>query len=110
MLGFIVIAIVLVIVAIGGMKIGPAYVEYFTVKKAVVSIVASGEARGGTVAEVRKAFDRRATVDDVTVITGADLEITKEGGDLLISFGYTKKIHLFGNVSILFDFAGSNKD
>ncbi len=43
-------------------------------------------------------------------ITGQDLEVTKEGGELVISFAYTKKVPLFKNVSLVFDFEGaSNK-
>ncbi len=106
--GLLVIAIILVVGAIGGMKVAPAYIEYFAVKKAVAGIVASGEVRNGTVADVRKAFDRRASVDDINVISGADLEVTKEGGELVISFAYPKKIPLFGNLSLLIEFAGSS--
>jgi hypothetical protein len=42
------------------------------------------------------------------VVTGADLEISKDGGDTVISFAYTKKIPLFANVSLLIDFAASS--
>lgn len=109
MFGLIVVAIILVVGAIGGMKVAPAYIEYFSVKKVVASIIGSGELRNATVADVRKAFDRRAVVDDVAVISGADLEITKEAGELVVSFAYPKKVHLFGNVSLLFEFAGSSQ-
>ena len=106
-MGLLVGAIILVFVALLGMKVAPAYIEYFAVKKAVAGIVASGEARG-TVGDVRKAFDKRAQIDDITVISGADLEVTKEGSDIVISFAYPKKVALFSNVSLFFDFAGSS--
>lgn len=109
MVVFLLVAILLVLVAVGGMKIGPAYIEYFSAKKAVSGIVASGEARNATVADVRKAFDKRAQMDSVSVISGADLEVTKEGGELVISFAYPKRIPLFGNVSLLIEFAGSSQ-
>ena len=89
------------------MKIAPAYIEYLNVKKAVTGIVQSGETRG-TVADIRKAFDKRTQVDDIAVLTGQDLEITKEGNDVVVSFAYPKKITLFGNVSLLIDFAGAS--
>ncbi len=109
MFGCLVIAILIVVVAIGGMKVAPAYIEYFAVKKAIASITASGELRNSTVADVRKAFDRRAIIDDVRVISGADLDVSKEGGEVVISFSYPKKIRLFGNVSLLIEFAGSSQ-
>ena len=96
----------LVIVAVLGMKLAPSYIEYSSVKKAVSGI--GSEMRGGTVGDVRKAFDKRAQVDSIEVIKGADLEVSKDGSDLVISFAYPKKIPLFGNVSILIDFAGSS--
>jgi len=107
MFGILLICIGMILVAIGGLKITPAYLEYFNVKKAVSGIVQSGEAKG-TVSDIRRAFDKRAQVDDITVIGSGDLEITKEGGEVVIAFAYPKKVGLFGNVSLLFDFAGSS--
>ena len=106
LMGLMMICVVLVLGAVLGMKLAPSYIEYSSVKKAVVGIGA--EMRGGSVADVRKAFDKRAQVDSIAVITGADLDVSKDGSDLVISFAYPKKVPLFGNVSILIDFAGSS--
>jgi hypothetical protein len=102
----VVVAIVIVLVTIGGLKIAPAYIEYFKVKKAIVAIAQSSSK--GTVAEVRRAFDLRAGIDDIDVIAGADLEVTKEGNDLVVSFAYPKRISLFGNVNVVIDFTASS--
>jgi hypothetical protein len=108
LMGMLTICVVLVIVAIVGLKVTPAYLEYMSVKKAVAGIVQGGEARG-TVSDIRRAFDKRAQVDDISVISGTDLEVTKEGNDVVVSFAYPKKVPLFGNVSLYFDFSGSSK-
>ena len=42
-------------------------------------------------------------------ISSQDLDISKDGGDLVIAFAYPKKVKLFGNVSLLFEFEGSSK-
>ena len=107
MFGMLVVCVIIIIVALAGLRIGPAYIEYGNVKKAVSGIAASGEAKG-TVADIRKAFERRAQVDDINVITGQDLEITKEGGEVVISFSYPKKVPLFGNISLLIEFSGAS--
>ncbi len=78
--------IVLALLAVLAMKVGPAYMEYATIKKDVASIIQSGEARSASVADIRKAFDRRAQVDDITAITAQDLDISKEGNDVVIGF------------------------
>jgi len=106
MVTFLAVAVVLVFGAIAGMKVGPAYMEYSTVKKAIAN--AAAENRTGTVADVRKGFDRRAQIDDISAIGGRDLEISKEGGEVVVSFAYEKKVKLFGNVSLLIEFAGSS--
>ena len=108
LIGILVTAIVIVIVAILGLKIAPAYIEYFKVKKAIVGIAQTNSK--GTVGEVREAFNRRAAIDDIDVIAGRDLEVTKEGNDIVISFAYPKRISLFGNVSVVFDFAASSNN
>jgi hypothetical protein len=107
--GVLVMLTAIVFVAIVGMKVAPAYIEYFSIKKAVTGMVESGELRNATVADVRKAFDRRAIIDEISSIQGSDLEITKEGSEIVLGFAYEKRIPLFYNISLLIDFQGSSK-
>lgn len=100
------IGVVLALAAVGAMKILPAYTEFQTAKKAING-VAGSEGRAGNVTEIRKAFDRRANIDAISAVTGGELEISKDGGEVVISFAYTKKIPLFANVSVVIDFAAS---
>ena len=106
MLGIFMICAAIVLVAVAGLKIIPAYMEYGTVKKAVV---ASREG-AKTVADVQKNFDRRAQVDDITVVSARDLDVTKEGNNIVVSFKYDKKIPMFQNLSVLLEFSGSSND
>lgn len=108
LMGMLIVSIVIVLVAIGGLKIAPAYIEYFKVKKAI-TVIATTNA-GGTVADVRRSFDLRAAVDDIDVIAGRDLEVTKEGNELVVSFAYPKRIPLFGNINVVIDFAASSNN
>jgi len=106
--GMVVACIVIVFVAIGGLKIAPAYIEYFKVKKAVTAIAQSSG--GGTVVEVRRAFQLRAAVDDIDVIGPNDLEISKEGNELVVSTTYAKRIPLFANINVVIDFTASSNN
>src|SRR5882672_4897548 len=83
LIGMVVVCIVIVIVAIGGLKIAPAYIEYFKVKKAVVAIAHSNP--GGTVGDVRRAFQLRAAIEDIDVIGPTDLETTTSVPSLVTS-------------------------
>ncbi|MBS3916486.1 MAG: DUF4845 domain-containing protein [Sulfuritalea sp.] len=105
LIGMLLVSAALIGVAVVGMKVVPSVMEYYTILKHVKTIAGSG---ASTVAEVRSAFDRHANIDDTSSITGADLDITKEGNQIVIYFEYAKKIHIAGNVSILIDYAGSS--
>lgn len=101
-------AVVLIAVIMLGMKLAPSYIEFFAIKKAVIAI--AGANRTGTVAQIRKSFDARAVIDDIQTVKAADLEVTKDGGDLVVAAGYRKEIPLFGNVGLYIDFRASSKE
>lgn len=105
LIGLILVSAAVIGVAIVGMKVVPSVIEYYTILKHIKSVSNSG---ADSVAEVRSAYDRQASVDETPSISGADLDVAKEGSQLVISFEYAKKIHLAGNVSILIDYAGSS--
>jgi len=107
--GLLVAAVILALVALLGMKVLPELIEYFGIVKAVKRI-ASDPSSQDSVAAVRRAFDSQATIDNIKAIKAQDLEITKNGGQLEISFAYQSQIPLFGNVSLLIDFQGSSSE
>ena len=107
--GLIAGAAVLIVFAAVGMKLLPSYIEFFAIKKAVNALAT--ETRGGaTVVEIRKGFDQRATIDDINSVKGSDLEVTKEGGGIVISVAYRKEIPLFSNVGVYIDFRAASKE
>jgi hypothetical protein len=101
----------LIVVSLLAMRLTPAYLEFFAIQKALNGIAV--EKRGGvgaTVAEIRRAFDARAAIDDFTAVKAADLEITKEGNAVVITAIYRKEVKLFGNLGIYIDFEASSRD
>ena len=106
--GLLIILVILMILGLLALKVTPAYLEFYTAKKAILGVALEGKSGGG-VAELRKAFDRRAAVDSIEVVTGKDLEITKEGNDVVLSFAYRKEVPLFWNLGLYFDFAANSK-
>ena len=95
--------IVLAMVALGGMKVIPSYLEYRSAKNAIDAI--ARERQGATVADIRRAFDNRSAIDDINTVKAADLEITKEGNGVVISFAYRKEVPLFTNVGLYIDYS-----
>jgi hypothetical protein len=98
---------ILIFVALLGMKLIPAYMEYGTAKNAIQGI--ARDKANGSPQEIRRAFDSRAAIDDITAVKASDLEITKDGGEVVIGFAYRKEVPLFANVGVYMDFAASTR-
>lgn len=83
--------------------------EYLSVQK-VLSSMASVELKdGSSVADIRKGFERRAIIDNITTIKKEDLEIVKEGNDTIVTAEWSVKLPLFSMVSIVIDFKASSQ-
>jgi hypothetical protein len=98
---------ILVVLALFGMKVIPAYMEYGTAKNAINAIARDRQA--STPQEVRRAFDARAQIDDITAIKSSDLDITKDASGVVIAFAYRKEVPLFANLGMYIDFAANSK-
>lgn len=97
------------VVALLGMKLTPEYIEYFKIKNNVQAVAQEANSNPNvTVPDVRRAFERRADIDHIKGFTAAELDITKEGGQIVVSFEYERKVHLIKNISVLIDFSGSS--
>lgn len=103
-IGLLVVGILLAFAGITLAQVVPTYIEYMAVQKAVKQAAA-----GTTVAEVRGTFDKAAQIDDITSITGKDLEIGKQGDKVVVSFAYVREIHLVGPAYLTMKYEGSSQ-
>ena len=108
LMGFIVWAVIVLFVLLLGFKIGPAYVEYVTIKKQFQLIASDPAMAGGGKRDVEGAFVRRATMENIRSIGPADLNIVREGDRVVISAEYSVRVPLFGNLSACMDFSPSS--
>ena len=108
LMGLIVGLFVVIVLALFAMKLIPPYIEYFTAKGAIEAI--ARERQASTPAEVRRAFENRSAIDDINAVRATDLEIGREGNDMVIGFAYRKEVPLFANVGVYIDFAASSRD
>ncbi len=102
--GLLLWSIVLFFVAILGMKLVPVYREYAVVKSALIAIVKDPDLQNGTKAEIRTSFNKRAQIDDISVVDEGDIEFNKENGQVVLSIIYSVKTPLFANISLYLDF------
>lgn len=98
--------VAIALIALLGIKVAPEVIDYYKIRKDVTATAANSN--GKTVAEIRATYAKYAEVDHTQTLSPADLDISKEGGEIVIAFSYEKRIPLFANVSLLIEFQGSS--
>lgn len=103
MLGLLFVGIVLAFSGVVGAQVAPTLIEYQAINKAMKKVAI----QGGSMAEIRSNFDRAQAIDDFKAVSGKDLDISKNGEKVVISFAYQKEIHLGGPAYLLLKYAGT---
>ena len=107
MIGFLFAAGVLVFVAMLAMKLVPAYIEFFSVKKILAAMGEEADLKSKSNAEIRSDFARRAGVGYVTAVKPEDITINRRDGTTVVSVEYAFRTKLLGNASLIADFRAS---
>lgn len=106
--GFLIGAFLLVLASVVGLKALPAYMENMKIQSTFESLANDPELSAGSILDIRSAFTKRASIDDIHAIGSQDIEISKDGAKLVLSSSYSITIPLAGNVSLLLDFNPSS--
>lgn len=101
----------IVFVAVIGMKLYPAYAEYFSIKKAFASLKTQMSSAEMSKKDIIASFDRQQAIDDFKSVVGKDLVIEQSAnGTTVVSVEYSVVTPLVGNVSALVDFSLSTDE
>ena len=103
LIGLIIILSLLGFVGIMAAKMMPYYLEFFAVKKMLKAMDEAGDLKG-SVRDIRRGFDTRNAIEDVKSVRGEDLEITKEGGEAVVTATWAVKVPLVYNIAACIDF------
>lgn len=106
--GLLMWSVILIMIAVLGMKLTPAYLEYAAIQKSFAAIVNDSTLKNATPREIRLSFNKRANINDIDVISGRDIRISKEKGRMVLKADYSVTIPLFANVSMLIDFKATS--
>jgi len=102
MIGFLFVAVVVLVTALIAFRMIPSYIEQYTIQRALEGALA--DSNDLSTATIRRAMDRRLAADYADVVAGKDVEVTREGNKITASVGWEKRLPLVSNVSILLDF------
>ena len=97
------IAAILSVVAVG-IKVTPAYIEFFGVKKIISKIGNESNFKDMSKKEIQEMFSNGATIGYVTVVNANDLIIERGESGNVVTAAYQVTIPLIANASILLDF------
>jgi hypothetical protein len=96
--------------ALLAMKVIPHYMEYKSIKRAILGAANSEAGKSGTVSEIRKAFERNVSIDNIKAISNTDLEIAKDGNETVVSAAWSARVPLIANWTLLIDFAVASNE
>jgi len=91
-------------VGVSAAKLLPAYSEYYSVKKIFNQMEASGSLPAMSVRDIRREYEKRNAIEDVKSVRGDDIEVTKAGGETVLSASWSAKVPMAGNLNACVDF------
>jgi hypothetical protein len=97
----------IVIVALLVMLLFPAYLEYFTIKKAISRIGNEPSLSTMSDGDIRAMMSKTMEVDQIHSIKSSDLVISRSASGTTISVDYEVVVPLVANVSALMVFSAS---
>jgi Domain of unknown function (DUF4845) len=101
-IGFLLLAGVIIIFALVGFRVLPAYIEFYTVQRALEDTLAD---RGNiTPQDIRRSLERHISADYVDSVRASDVTVTKEGNQIVARLEWQKILHMVANASILLEF------
>jgi hypothetical protein len=107
LIGVLIVGALLAFVFLIGMRCVPVYTEYMAIKR-ILNVIADSGGSDKTAADVRRDFDNRAIIDDVSTVSGKDLIVDKRRGNIVVSVEYSRTVPIVANVSLLFEFQASS--
>ncbi len=108
-IGMVLVIAAIICIAIVGMKVTPAYIEFSGIKKIINKIANEGNFNDMSKKDIIQEFDHGANIGYVSVIKGSDLIIEKGATGNVVRAEYQVTLPIVANASILLDFNASSE-
>ena len=103
-IGMVLVIAVIVAIAVVGIKVTPAYIEFSSVKSAIKYVAKDAAFATMSKKDIANAFDKSASTGYITVIKGSDLIIEKNETGNVVTADYQVTLPIVANASVLLDF------
>lgn len=102
--GWMVAIVIVVVFATAAMKIIPPMLEFNTIKGLIESVLSDTKLGLQSAEEIRNDIGKRFLINNVSVIGANDLEIVREGSDVVIGVDYEVRENFFSNIDFAITF------
>jgi len=94
-------------IALCVIKVGPLYLNEFSVQKAVRDVASKEGSSGGQadVTAIRSALQRRWDIDYISQIEPKDIKVVRKSNGIFLTYDYDAEVSLFANVSVVAHFS-----
>ena len=103
-LGFLLVAAVVIIFAMVGFRVVPSYIEYYSVKKSLDDTMRSGTVDPNNLRLFRDELTRRLQTSYVENVKANDAIVLRQGNQVTAELAWERRLHMFGNAYILLEF------
>ena len=103
-IGMLVIIAIIGFALYGGIRLLPIYTEYMAVGRALEQTASETEGDATSPADLRRALERRWTIEDIKSIQPKEIEIKKISGGFSMRAYYRAEAPFISNVSLVADF------
>ena len=107
-LGFLLVAAVVVIFAMVGFRVIPSYIEYHSVRRALDDTMRGGSVDPNNPGAFRAELARRLQTSYVEDVKATDVILQRSGTQMTAELAWERRLHMFGNMYILLEFEATS--
>lgn len=103
-LGMLFFLLVLMFCSVAVVKLGPHYLESYTVNSAITKAVKNRDFDGLTSGKIKKKLSKFFTLNQIEGITAADIDISRDKGLIIIDATYERRVQFMANIDVVLKF------
>jgi hypothetical protein len=92
------------VIAYGGIRLAPVYLNYLKVTRAMEEVAAEFKGESLDIGKMRTSLGKHWDIDDITEVDYKDIEIKKDDDGVFMHLAYEHPVPYLGNVSLVASF------
>lgn len=107
--GLLIWLVILILLGIFTLKVIPPYIENAEISNIFKTIANDPEMQAASLKNIRESYEKRAQINNISIVETGDIEISKDASGISISASYPVKLPLIGNATLLLEFNPSSE-